>query len=312
MSFSSSKNVVLDYKKGLIIGIVGKNNKAVQIIMMKYIHSFFLFLCAALVAQVSYAQDVSKPLQLGLKPAASPQMERIADFHDGLLMWVITFIVIFVTGLLIYVAIRFNKKANPTPSKTTHNVLLEVLWTAIPVLILIIIAIPSFKMLYYLDRVEEPDMTLKVTGYQWYWGYEYPDHGGISFESYMIPEDELDESKGHRRLLSTDNPVVLPIDTNIQIVITAADVLHAFTVPAFGIKKDAVTGRLNETWVRIDKPGTYYGQCSEICGVNHAYMPIEIKAVTKEEFEAWVAQSKDKLTYNYSNDARVAFAEGAF
>lgn len=279
--------------------------------MMKYIHSFSLFLCAAFVAQASYAQDVAKPLQLGLKPAATPQMERITDFHNGILMWVITVIVIFVTGLLIYVAIRFNKKANPTPSKTTHHVLLEVLWTAVPVLILLVIAIPSFKMLYYLDRVEEPDMTLKVTGYQWYWGYEYPDHGGISFESYMIPEEELDESKGQRRLLSTDNPVVLPIDTNIQVVITAADVLHAFTVPAFGIKKDAVTGRLNETWVRIDKPGTYYGQCSEICGVNHAYMPIEIKAVTKEEFEAWVAESKDKLTYNYNNDARVALAEGA-
>lgn len=281
--------------------------------MIKYLNFSIFSFFAFIVASTAHAQDVPKPLQLGLMPAATPQMERITGFHNDLLMWIITGIVIFVTALMIYVAIRFNKKTNPNPSKTTHNVLLEVLWTAVPVLILFVIAIPSFKMLYYLDRVEEPDMTLKVTGYQWHWGYEYPDHGGISFESYMIPEDEIDYSKGHRRLLSTDTQVVLPIDTNIQIIITAADVLHSFTVPGFGIKKDAVPGRLNETWVRIDKPGTYYGQCSEICGVKHAYMPIEIKAVTKEEFEAWVVEAKEEFTFNYNmNDARVAFAKGAF
>lgn len=241
------------------------------------------------------ADDIAKPTQLGLPAAATPQMERIANFHDNLLMWVITAIVIFVTGLLIWVVIRYNRKANPTPSKTTHHVMLEVMWTVIPVIILIVIAVPSFKMLYYLDRVEEPEMTLKVTGYQWYWGYDYQDHEGISFLSYMIPEEEIDETKGQKRLLSTDNVVVLPIDTNIQILITAADVLHAFTIPAFGIKKDAVPGRMNETWVRIDKPGTYFGQCSEICGINHAYMPIEIKAVTKEEFKQWLVEAKDKF-----------------
>lgn len=257
--------------------------------------TLFSFFCSTIQA---VAQDSATPTQLGLRQAATPQMERITAFHDDILMWIITAIVIFVTLLLIWVAIKYNAKAHPTPSKTTHNVLLEIIWTVLPVVILIVIAIPSFKMLYYLDRVEEPEMTLKVTGYQWYWGYDYQDHEGISFLSYMTPEEEIDETKGQRRLLSTDNPVVLPIDTNIQILVTAADVLHSFTVPAFGIKKDAVPGRMNETWVRIDKPGTYFGQCSEICGKDHSFMPIEIKAVTKEEFEQWLVEAKDKYAAN--------------
>lgn len=274
------------------------------------IASFFAY---ALTTFPALADTVAKPTQLGLKEPASAQMERIYDFHT-LLLWIIIPIVIFVTGLLAWVAIRYRAKANPEPSKTTHHVMLEILWTAIPVIILIIIAIPSFKMLYYLDRVEEPEMTLKVTGYQWYWGYEYQDHEGLEFLSYPIPEDEIDESKGQRRLLSTDNKVVLPIDTNIQILITSADVIHAFTIPEFGFKKDAVPGRLNETWVRIDKPGTYYGQCSQICGVNHAYMPIEIEAVTKEEFEKWLVKAKEEFAFNDNNNNRafdVASLEGA-
>ena len=259
------------------------------------LYSFFALIPAAL------AQDVARPTQLGLRESASPQMERITWFHDNLLMYVITAIVIFVTGLMIWVVVRYNEKANPTPSKTTHHVPLEIAWTVLPILILIVIAVPSLKMLYYLDRVEEPDMTLKVTGYQWYWGYEYQgseDVEGISFQANMIPEDEIDESKGQRRLLSTDNVVVLPIDTNIQILITSNDVIHAFTVPAFGFKKDAVPGRLNETWVRIDKPGTYYGQCSQICGINHAYMPIEVRAVTKEEFKEWIKKAREEFAHN--------------
>ena len=257
------------------------------------------------------ADVVPKPTQLGLDVAATPQMERIAAFHDGLLMWIITAIVIFVTGLMVWVVIRYNEKANPKPSKTTHNALIEIIWTAVPVLILIIIAIPSFKMLYYLDRTEEPEMTIKVTGYQWYWGYEYQDHEGLSFLSYMIPEDEVDEEAGQRRLLSTDNVVVLPVDTNIKILVTSADVIHAFTVPSFGIKKDAVPGRLNETWVRIDKPGTYYGQCSQICGVNHAYMPIEVRAVPKEEFEKWVVEAKKKFAgLRYDTNLNLANLNG--
>lgn len=271
-----------------------------------WVYSLFAFFISVTSAQ---ADDAARPLQLGLREPASPQMERITDFHD-MLLWVITIIVIFVTALLAWVAIRYNKKSNPNPSKTTHNVPLEIMWTLVPALILIVIAVPSFKMLYYLDRTEEPEMTLKVTGYQWYWGYEYQDHDGLNFLSYMVPTDEINEEEGQKRLLSTDNPVVLPIDTNIQIVITAADVLHAFTVPAFGIKKDAVPGRLNETWVRIDKPGTYFGQCSEICGKDHAYMPIEIKAVTKDEFEKWLGEAKEKFSLNANHPVQLASVEG--
>jgi cytochrome c oxidase subunit 2 len=223
---------------------------------------------------------------MDLQTSFSPVKERMHDFHI-MLLWIITAIVLFVLLLLLYVVFRFNKKANPTPSKFTHNTMIEVVWTAIPVIILMVIAVPSFKLLFYGDRTPEPEMTLKVTGYQWYWGYEYPDHGDVSFSSYMVPEDEIKE--GQLRLLETDKAVVLPIETNIQILVTAADVLHAFALPAFGVKTDAVPGRLNETWTYIEKEGTYYGQCSEICGTNHAYMPIMIKAVSKEDFAVWVA-----------------------
>lgn len=227
--------------------------------------------------------------ELGFQPAATPVAERLHEFHNFLLI-IITIIVAFVSGLLLYVMVRFRAKAHPTPSKTTHNVPLEIIWTVIPVLILIMIAVPSFKLLYYMDRTDNPEMTLKVTGYQWYWGFEYPDNGGVSITSNMIKEADLDQSKGQIRLLSTDNPVILPINTDIQVIVTAADVLHSFAVPAFGIKVDAVPGRLNETWMRIEKPGVYYGQCSELCGQGHAFMPVEIIAVSKEDFAAWITK----------------------
>lgn len=227
--------------------------------------------------------------QFGFQPAATPVAERLHDFHNFLLV-IITLITIFVMVLMLYVMVRFRAKANPTPSMTTHNVPLEIIWTVIPVLILILIAVPSFKLLYYMDRTDDPEMTLKVTGYQWYWGFEYPDHGDISVTSNMIKEEDLDLAKGQIRLLSTDNPVILPVDTNIQVIVTAADVLHSFAVPAFGIKVDAVPGRINETWVRIEKPGVYYGQCSELCGQGHAFMPVEVIAVSKDDFAAWVAR----------------------
>lgn len=239
--------------------------------------------------------------QKGLSEPASPVMERLVDFHN-MLMVTITGITLFVTALLAYVVLRFNAKANPKPSATTHNTMLEVVWTLVPVLILIAIAVKSLPLLYYMDRAKEPEMTLKVTGYQWYWGYEYPDHDGINFFSYMIPDDKIDPEKGELRLLSTDTKVVLPINTDIQILITAADVIHSWAVPAFGIKRDAVPGRMNETWVRITKPGTYYGQCSELCGKDHAFMPIEIKAVTKEEFERWVESAKEDYASISQND----------
>lgn len=228
----------------------------------------------------------AEPWQLGFQDAASPIMERVVDFHE-LLLYIITAITLFVLLLLIYVVIRFNAKANPKPAKFTHNVPIEILWTVIPVIILVIMAIPSIKLLYYQDRIEAPEMTVKATGYQWYWGYEYPDHGNFEYKSYLIPDDEIDKSKDQKRLLSVDNPMVLPAQTNIQVVVTAADVLHNFAIPALGVKIDTVPGRLNQTWMYINEPGIYYGMCSELCGKGHGFMPIEIRAVSKEEFEAW-------------------------
>lgn len=230
-----------------------------------------------------------------LQPAATSSAERIHEFHN-MLMYIITAIVIFVFVLLAIVVVRFNAKANPTPSKTTHNVLLEVIWTVVPVVILIVIAVPSFKLLYQNDRIEKPEMTLKVTGYQWYWGYEYPDNDGLAFEARMVPDADI---KGdQKRLLSTDNVVVLPVETNIAVLVTGNDVIHSWAVPAFGVKIDAVPLRTNETWFRIEKPGVYYGQCSEICGKDHAYMPIEIRAVSKEEFKAWTEKAKLEFSSN--------------
>jgi cytochrome c oxidase subunit II len=252
-------------------------------------------------AQNAFAA-LPEPLQLNLQPAASTVMNHIHDFHNFIL-YIIFGIAIFVLLLMIYVVVRFNAKANPIPSKTSHNVPLEIVWTIVPVLILVVIAIPSFRLLYYESRFDKPEMTVKATGYQWYWGYDYPDHGGINFMSYMIKDKDIDRSKGQHRLLSTDNPVVIPVDTVIRFQVTAADVLHAFAVPAFGIKTDAVPGRLNETWVKVTKPGTYYGQCSELCGTGHAFMPIEIKAVSKEEFAAWVKEKGGTMPSDAPADA---------
>ena len=275
--------------------------------MIKHISSGLLSLAIFLQTNLAWAQE---PVEwgIGFQPSASPSMTRITDFHN-MMLWIIAAIVLFVFILLTIIVLRFNKKANPEAATFSHNVPLEIVWTLIPVIILIVISIPSMKLLYYTDRTAEPEMTLKVTGYQWYWGYEYVDHDGLSFNAYMIPDDEIDPSKGEKRLLSTDNKVVLPIDTNIQILVTSADVIHAFAVPALGLKTDAVPGRLNETWVRITKPGIYYGQCSELCGKDHAYMPSEIHAVTKEEFEAWVKKAKKEFSYLPNNTYKIAYAE---
>ena len=238
---------------------------------------------------VAHAAGYADSWQLGLQSPVSPMKEEIYAFHN-LLLVIITLITLVVTGLLIWAVFRYRAKANPKPADFAHNTMVEVVWTVIPVIILIIIAIPSFRLLYFENRIPEAEMTIKTTGYQWYWGYEYMDYEGLEFLSYPLADDEIDESKGQRRLLSTDNPVVVPIDTNIQLLVTAGDVLHAFALPAAGVKMDAIPGRLNETWMHIDTPGTYFGQCSEICGTGHSFMPIEVKAVTKEEFDAWVKE----------------------
>ncbi len=262
-----------------------------------------------LVATLGSAAFAAQPQEwgLGLQPAATPVMEDIRSFHDQLLLPIITGITIFVLALMLYVIIRFNRKSNPTPSSFTHNTAVEIVWTVVPVIILVIIAIPSFKLLYKADSIADADMTLNVTGHQWYWSYEYPDHGGFEFASYMLEGEELPD--GAVRQLSVDNKVVLPVDTNIRILVTASDVLHNWAMPAFGIKIDTVPGRLNETWARITREGTYYGQCSELCGVRHAYMPIEVEAVSKEEFEAWVKQAQAKFGTPDSPPTKLATAQ---
>lgn len=237
-----------------------------------------------------------EPWQLGLQDPVSPVAVEGQKFFN-LLTWLMTIITVVVLLLLLYVLFRFNAKRNPVPSKTTHHTLLEVVWTVVPVLILLVIAIPSFRLLYYADRVEDADLTLKIIGKQWYWTYEYPDNGNFTFDSLMIDEDTA-VAEGKNRLLDVDNPVVLPVDTNIRLIMTSDDVIHNWAMPSLFIKLDAVPGRLNETWTRI--PGeyagtTFYGQCSELCGVNHAYMPIAVKAVTMEEYEAWVAKAQEQF-----------------
>lgn len=233
-----------------------------------------------------------EPWQLGFQSAASPVMEQINSFHN-LLLWIISLVSVFVLALLAYVCFRFRVDRNATPSRRTHNTLLEIAWTAVPVLILVVIAIPSFKLLYFMDVVKDPEMTLKAIGRQWYWSYEYPDHGDFTFDSYMIEDEDLEP--GQLRLLETDNRVVLPAETNIRLLVTASDVLHSWAIPAFGVKLDAVPGRINEVWFRIGDPGTYYGQCSELCGNLHGFMPITIEVVAKSEFEAWTKRAQEEF-----------------
>jgi cytochrome c oxidase subunit II len=230
--------------------------------------------------------------QLGLTPPQSPVAVDIHNFHNGLLI-VITVITIFVLGLLLYASWRFREKRNPTPSTTTHNTLIEILWTVIPIMILIGIAIPSFRLLYFADRTTEADMTLKIIGNQWYWSYEYPDHGNFTFDANLIPDADL--KPGQKRLMETDNPVVLPAGKKVRLLMTARDVLHSWAISSVGVRLDTVPGRTNETWVEISEPGTYYGFCSELCGAGHAYMPIMVKAVPPAEFDQWVASAKTKF-----------------
>ena len=234
-----------------------------------------------------------KNWQLGLQEAVTPTMEKIDSFHDFVTI-ISTVIALFVMVLLLIVIFRFNEKSNPTPTKTTHNLVLEIAWTVIPILILVVMAIPSFRLMYFADRVDDPDMTLKIIGHQWYWTYEYPDHGNFTFDANMVTEEDLAKDKSLKRNMDTDERVVLPVGQKIQLLMTADDVLHNWAVPAFGIKLDTVPGRLNETWVQINKPGVYYGFCSELCGVNHAYMPITVEAVSPEAFEKWVKQAQKK------------------
>ncbi|MEL3890587.1 cytochrome c oxidase subunit II [Ferrovibrio sp. MS7] len=258
------------------------------------------------------AQQVPQQLPhawgLNFQDAASPVMREVHNFHH-MLMWVITLITIFVLALLVYVMVRFRASANPVPSKTSHNTLVEVAWTVVPILILIVIAVPSFKLLYFGDKTKEAGLTIKAIGKQWFWSYEYPDNGNFTFDAIMVAEKDL--KPGQPRLLETDNTVVVPVDTNIRLLVTAADVIHAWAMPAFGVKKDAVPGRLNETWFRAEREGLFYGQCSEICGAYHGYMPIKLQVVSKEAFAKWAEEAKQKFASVDGPSPRLAAADAA-
>ena len=233
-----------------------------------------------------------KDWQLGFQKAASQGMEDIVWFHDYMLLPIITAITVFVLFLLLYTCVRFRASRNKVASTTSHNTLVEVLWTLIPCLILVVMAVPSFKVLYSQDTIPKADVTIKAVGYQWYWGYEYPDEN-IIFDSYMVDEKDLKENQP--RLLTVDNEIYVPVNKVIKVMITANDVLHAWALPSFGVKRDAIPGRINETWFKADRTGTFYGQCSELCGIKHAFMPITVNVVSENEYNQWLEEAKVKF-----------------
>ena len=251
-----------------------------------------LALCGAMVGAGAFAKDVGvpQPRALGFQAGYSQLKHEAIWFHDVVLLPIITAIVLLVLVLLLWVIVRYNKRANPTPARWTHNTLVEVIWTVVPVLILMFISIFSFKLLYkYHTLPEKPYMTVKVTGYQWYWGYEYPDQKVAEQISNEVPEEKA--PPGMFRL-AADNPLVVPVNRTVRVLVTGSDVIHDFAMPAFGLKTDAIPGRTNETYFKAEKVGSYYGQCSELCGINHAFMPIQINVVSDADFAAWVAAHK--------------------
>ncbi|MEK6745753.1 MAG: cytochrome c oxidase subunit II [Pseudomonadota bacterium] len=274
---------------------------------MKKLFSLTAVLIANMVsvakAEEKIHEGLPKPWQLNFQEAATPVMEQLNDMHDMLLVMCFA-ISIFVLVMLVYISVRFSRKRNPVPSKNSHNTKLEIIWTTIPILILVAIAIPSLRLHYFMERSVDAEMTLKVVGHQWYWHYEYPDNGGINFDSYMLKDKDL--KSGDHRLLAVDNRLVVPVDTKIRVLITGADVIHAFAVPAFGIKRDAIPGRLNDTWFKATKIGTFYGQCSELCGVGHGFMPIVVDVVSKEDFAKWVETKKKEAGIVDKVEASVA------
>ncbi len=251
---------------------------------------------AVFAATPAWAQDLMgqpSPGGLGLQPAASPLKVQAHHFHDWILLPIITVICLLVLGLLAWIVIRYNAKRNPTPAKWSHNTLVEVIWTVVPVLILVFIALFSFRLLFAYHNMPEPDLTVKVTGNQWNWAYEYPDQGVPEYISNMLPEDQTTPQLYR---LAADEPMVVPVGQTVRLLVTASDVIHSVALPAFGLKTDAIPGRVNETWFRADRPGIYYGQCSELCGVDHAFMPIQINVVSQAEFAAWVVSKGGSMT----------------
>jgi cytochrome c oxidase subunit 2 len=264
---------------------------------------------AGMLASTTAALAVPLPWQMDMQPAVTPVMERIEDFHR-LLLVIITLISLFVLALLVWIVIRYNERANPTPSKVSHNTLLEVAWTIVPVIILVFIAIPSFRLLYFEADIPPADLNITAIGHQWYWSYQYPDNGKLQFDSIGLADDAAAKA-GEPRLLGVDNPIEVPVNKVVVVTTAGADVIHSWAVPAFGVKMDAVPGRLNRTWFKVEKEGTYYGQCSELCGARHAFMPIEVKVVSEAEFQKWLAAAQKKFASNSDGDGltRTALAK---
>ncbi|WP_246504166.1 cytochrome c oxidase subunit II [Plastoroseomonas arctica] len=247
---------------------------------------------------------------LGLQQSGGVVKDVIHDFNE-LVLYIIIAIVVFVAGLMGYIIWRYREAKNATASRTSHNTILEVAWTVVPVLILLVIAIPSFRLIYYQDRVPSADLTINVQGRQWFWRYAYPENGNFTFDSYPLQEDELPADQRHLYRLAVDNPLVVPIGANVRVITTGADVIHSFFVPSLGVQKYTIPGRTLETWFRADRPGTFYGQCNQICGTNHAFMPIAVRAVPRAEFDAWVADARTRFAQAPAVDAPAAVAEAA-
>lgn len=246
---------------------------------------------------MSIEAQAAQPTSWGiaLQDSASTVMDDIHWFGN-FTFWIIGVIVVFVAALLAIVILKFNARANPEPSKTSHNTMIEIVWTVVPILILLVLAVPSFRLLYKQMEIPQADLTIKVTGYQWYWGYEYPDNPEVSFDSVMLNDEER-AAKGTNepRLLAVDNEMVVPVDKIVRLQITAGDVIHSYAIPAFGVKMDAVPGRLNETWFKADREGMYYGQCSELCGKDHAFMPLAVRVVSQDQYDAWLAAAAEDV-----------------
>jgi cytochrome c oxidase subunit II len=258
-------------------------------------------------AAMAQAVGAPRPWEMGMQRGFGPLKDEEIWLHNIVLV-IITLITLFVGGLLIWVVWRYNARRNPLPSRTSHNTVIEVLWTVIPVLILVGIAIPSFRLVYFQDRTRDADLTIKVTGHQWYWEYTYPDNGNIDFSSYIIPDDQL--KPGQMRLLTVDNPLVVPVGKNIRVLQTSGDVIHSWFIPSLGVQRYAIPGRTIETWFKVDQAGTFYGECNQICGTNHSRMPIVVHAVPEKEFTAWLAEAKTKFSdAGQSQPRQIAAAE---
>ncbi len=277
-------------------------------LVLKRLIAFIVTSVAVIVSGAALAATGQpEPWQLGMQPGVTPVMDDIIWFHN-FLVWAITAIALFVLVLLIIVVVKFNARSNPTPSRTTHNTTIEVIWTVVPVLILVAIAVPSFRLLFYQLNTPKADVTVKATGKQWFWSYSYPDNK-FEFDSLMVQEKDL--KPGQPRLLAVDNELVVPVNKVVHVLTTGADVIHSFAVPSFGIKIDAIPGRINETWFKAEREGVYYGQCSELCGKDHAFMPIMVRVVSDKDYTAWIEQAKKKYATDDGHPTAVAAADGA-